>query len=162
MWTGRTPNLGSATSRRWMGMPFTRKPLRVLITQYLSAATARLQHVGATVMGGATFQRWMGMLFSGKPLQVLITRCFFAATARLQHVDATVRGSATSQSWMGMSFTRKGALHTVLLRSDGKAATCGCNSGGRCDIPALEGDLSTHTLREVRHAWCKRLLLKMI
>merc|ERR1712151_936162 len=35
-----------------------------------------------------------------------------------------------------------GANHTVLLRSDGTAATCGSNSNGKCDVPALEAGLT--------------------
>ena len=31
---------------------------------------------------------------------------------------------------------------TVLLRSDGKAAACGDNGYGMCDIPALEGGVT--------------------
>ena len=31
-----------------------------------------------------------------------------------------------------------GNLHTVLLRSDGRAVAVGCNDRGRCDVPILE------------------------
>ena len=35
-----------------------------------------------------------------------------------------------------------GCLHTVLLRSDGTAVACGDDGGGRCRIPALEGEVT--------------------
>ena len=35
-----------------------------------------------------------------------------------------------------------GNQHIVLLRSDGKTAALGSNHDGRCDIPALDGDVT--------------------
>eukprot|EP00434_Breviolum_minutum_P026827 symbB.v1.2.023711.t1/scaffold2191.1/size86259/3 len=50
-----------------------------------------------------------------------------------------------------------GGLHTVLLRSDGQAVTCGSNSNGQCSIPPLDEGLS---YSQVSAGYCHTVLLR--
>ena len=43
---------------------------------------------------------------------------------------------------MSYSQVSAGKSHTVLLRSDGQAVTCGSNSSGQCSIPLLDEGIS--------------------
>ena len=58
-----------------------------------------------------------------------------------------------------MSYTQvsAGGSHTVLLRSDGSAITCGQNFAGQCNIPPLEEGVS---YRQVSAGWYHTVLLR--
>ena len=75
-----------------------------------------------------------------------------AGSCHFNAIFSPVKGTSSSlgRGWKNPSFraaflcldfssmVSAGRHHTVLLRSDGCAVACGCNSSGQCDIPPLE------------------------
>ena len=49
-----------------------------------------------------------------------------------------------------------GGGHTVLLRSDGLAVTCGDNRAGQCLIPRLEDGVTYKVGKRVIHVWSRK------